>query len=93
MTKTNVTSHSHSISIHLVDNNIRGKRVKMGRIMGWLDSLISVGLLLGAFILCAYGVNGVIQGSILGALSLTLGIVCVGLSCMGPVRLKEYIKG
>jgi hypothetical protein len=76
-----------------VDNNIRGKRVKMGRIMGWLDSLISVGLLLVAFILCAYGVGGLIQGSILGALSLFLGIVCVGLSCMGPVRLKEYIEG
>ena len=73
-------------------NNTKGEGVKMGEIRKRLDILISVGLLLVAFILCAYGVGGLIQGSILGALSLTLGIVCVGLSCMGPVRLKEYLK-
>ena len=57
-----------------------------------VDILASICLLGLAFILCAYGVNGVIQGSILGALSLTLGIVCVGLSCIGPVRLTRYMK-
>jgi len=58
-----------------------------------LDVFASVGLLVLAFIFCAYGVNGMIQGSILGALSLTLGTICFGLSCIGPVRLKNYITG
>lgn len=69
------------------------KKVKMWGKKKSLDALISVGLLVLAFPLCAYGVNGVIQGSILGAVSLTLGIISFGLSCIGPARLKYYIRG
>ena len=58
-----------------------------------LDTLVSVGLLVPAFLLCAYGVNGVIQGNIFGAVSLTLGCICFGLSCIGPARFNYYIRG
>jgi hypothetical protein len=57
------------------------------------------GLMAAAFMLCAYGLGGMLQGSILGALSLTLGIVFVGLSCMATLKggmwknLKKYING
>jgi len=57
------------------------------------DVLLSVGLLVLAFPLCVYGIRAVIQGSILGAASLTLGILCFGLSCVGPARLKIPSSG
>ena len=56
------------------------------------DIIAEIILLAIAFILFAYGINGIPQGSILGSLSVTLGIVCVGLSCIGPNGLKHYLQ-
>lgn len=76
---------------------MRGKgevQMEEGKRIGWnSDILVSVVLLVFAFPLCAYGVKGMMQANYLGALSLTLGIICFGLSCMGPTKLKCYIKG